>query len=170
VGSTIEYVTILIGANDVCTSSESTMTSVAEFRSQFTNAMNNLKSRAPNARVYVVSIPDIYNLWDVLKNNSNARSRWSLYNICQSMLANPTSTSTTDAERRARVKQRNIDFNTVLGEVCAAYGSNCHYDGNAIFNTRFEARDVSTLDYFHPSVAGEAKLANAAWLASGFAK
>jgi len=168
VTATTEYVTILIGANDVCTSSESTMTTVDTFRSQLTTAMNTLKARAPNARVYVVSIPNIYNLWYVLKGNSSARLRWALYSICQSMLKNPTSTTKTDTDRRLRVAARNVAFNTVLAEVCTAYGPNCSYDNNAVYNTSFLASDVSTLDYFHPSVAGQSKLAAAAWAASGF--
>jgi lysophospholipase L1-like esterase len=169
VATNIEYVTILIGANDVCTSSESTMTSVETFRSQFTTAMTTLKARVPNARVYVVSIPNIYNLWYVLKGNSSARLRWALYGICQSMLKNPTSTTQTDTDRRLRVAARNVAFNTVLADVCVGYGANCTFDQNAVYKTNFSGSDVSTLDYFHPSVAGQAKLAGAAWLASGFA-
>ncbi len=163
-----EYVTILMGGNDVCTSSESTMTSVATFRSQFQTAMNSLAARLPNARVYVVSIPSVYNLWAVLKNNGSARFTWWLFRICQSMLKNPSSTSSTDTARRARVQQRNVDFNTQLAEVCATY-VNCRFDGNAVYSTAFTASDISTRDYFHPSLAGQTKLAGVAWTASGLA-
>ncbi|MBP7693029.1 MAG: SGNH/GDSL hydrolase family protein [Anaerolineales bacterium] len=168
VTSTIQYVTILMGANDVCTSSESTMTSVAAFQSQFTAALNLLKTNAPNAQIYVVSIPNIYNLWAILKGSSTARFTWSVLRICQSMLANASSTSSTDEARRQRVRQRNIDFNSALAQVCAQY-ANCRFDNNAVFNTTFVKGDVSTRDYFHPSLAGQVKLANVAWGASGFA-
>lgn len=164
----VEYVTILIGANDVCASSEASMTSVDAFRTKFQEGMQRLASGTPNARIYVVSIPNVYNLWSVLKNNYAARVTWSLANICQSMLANPGSTSQTDMARRERVRQRNIDFNTVLQEVCAQYPQ-CRFDNNAIFNTVFTAGDVSTRDYFHPSIAGQAKLSSMAWQASGMA-
>ena len=167
VGSSIQYVTILIGANDVCTSSESTLTSVANFQAQFQAGLNTIRTKAPNAQIYVVSIPNIYNLWAILRTNATARFTWSLFGICQSMLANANSTSTTDAARRARVKQRNIDFNTVLATVCAAT-ANCRFDNNAVFNTTFVTTDVSTRDYFHPSLAGQAKLAVTAWGAAGF--
>ncbi len=83
------------------------------------------------------------------------------------MLANPTSTKRADVNRRAAVRQRNIDFNTQLAQVCATY-TNCIFDNNAIFNTAFTTSDVSTIDYFHPSVAGQKKLANTAWTAAGF--
>src|SRR5215208_994843 len=64
-----EYVTVLMGANDVCTSSESTMTPVDTLRSQLRNALTTLSASLPNSRVYVVSIPDVYHLWEILHTN-----------------------------------------------------------------------------------------------------
>jgi hypothetical protein len=64
--------------------------------------------------------------------------------------------------RRQRVRQRNIAYNTVLSTVCSRY-VHCRFDGNAAFNTQFTAADVSTRDYFHPSVAGQAKAARVTW-------
>lgn len=165
VSQKVEYVTVLMGANDVCTSSESTMTPVDTFRSQFQAAMDTLTSGLPNVRVFVASIPNIYNLWNILKGNSSARTVWSLYGICQSMLAHPTSTTQTDVTRRNNVRQRNIDFNTQLQQVCAQY-TQCRFDNNAVFNTQFLTSDVSTRDYFHPSIAGQTKLANISWSAT----
>jgi PKD repeat protein len=92
---------------------------------------------------------------------------WSLGGICQSLLANPTSTADADVQRRARVAQRNVDFNQVLHEVCAAT-ANCLWDGWAAYDTPFTAGDVSG-DYFHPSVQGQAKLAQVSWLAGYWA-
>ena len=160
----VEYVTVLMGGNDVCTTSESAMTSTATFRSQFTTAMNAITTTAPTTLIYVVSIPNVYNLWSVLKNNSSARSIWSLFKVCQSMLANPLSTAQADVDRRARVLQREVDFNAALESVCALY-SHCRFDGDAVFNTAFVASDVTTRDYFHPSISGQAKLAGISWAA-----
>ena len=164
----VEYVTILMGGNDVCTSNESTMTSVAEFRAQFQTAMESLMTGSPNARIYVVSIPDISQLWRLYKDNGTARFTWSLFRICQSMLANPLSTQQADVQRRERVRQRNIDFNTQLREVCTVlYSMRCRYDNDAVFTTPLQRTDVSTRDYFHPSLAGQTKLARVAWENSG---
>ena len=162
-GQHVEYVTLLMGGNDVCTSSESTMTSVSNFRTQFSNAMNVITS-SPTTLVYVASLPNVSNLWSVLKNNSSARSVWSLFGVCQSMLKNPLSTAQADVDRRARVLQREVDINTVLQQICAVY-SQCRYDGGAVFGTSFTASDVTTRDYFHPSIAGQAKLAAVSWAA-----
>lgn len=163
----VEYVTMLIGANDACTSSESTMTPVTTFRANVDSALNRIKAGLPNARVAVISIPDIYRLWYVGKDSSSARSAWSLFGICQSMLANPTSTTQTDVDRRARVRQRVIDFNTQLAQACTAYGANCDFDDNAVFNYPFVLSQVSTWDYFHPNTSGQAVLASITY-ANGF--
>jgi lysophospholipase L1-like esterase len=172
-GRGAEYVTVLIGGNDVCTSSETTMTATADFRSRFETAMRSLATGSPNAKVYVLSIPDVYNLWATLKGNGSARFIWAIFGICQSMLARPTSTTQADNDRRIRVQQRNKDFNTQLLDICAAYVTylpaegqgTCKTDGGATFATKFAASDVSTRDYFHPSLAGQTKLANVSWTA-----
>ena len=163
----VQYVTMLIGANDACTSSESTMTSVTTFRSQIDAALNTLKSGLPGAKVLVISVPDIKRLWQVGKDTSAARTAWGLFGICQSMLANPTSTATADNDRRNRVRQRVIDFNTQLAQACVAYGANCAFDNNAVFNFQFVLSQVSTWDYFHPNSTGQAALAQTSY-AAGF--
>jgi lysophospholipase L1-like esterase len=155
-------VTILMGANDVCTSSEATMTSVSTFRSQFAQAMATLSAGLPGARIAVGSIPDIYNLWSILKDDSSARLAWFAFGICQSMLGNPQSMAQADVDRRNNVRQRNIDFNTQLAEVCAQY-IHCHFDNNAAFNMAFTPAHVSTIDYFHPSVMGQTLAASVGW-------
>lgn len=160
----VGYVTVLMGGNDVCTSSESTMTSVASFQSSFTNAMNTITNGSPSTLVYVASIPNVYQLWSILKNNSTARATWALFSVCQSMLANPLSTAQADVDRRARVLQREIDFNSVLSTVCGAYAQ-CRFDNGAVFGTAFKTSDISTRDYFHPSLAGQKKLAAVSWSA-----
>ncbi|HEX6498102.1 MAG TPA: SGNH/GDSL hydrolase family protein [Micromonosporaceae bacterium] len=161
----VDYVTMLIGANDACTSSESTMTSVTTFRSNIDAALNTLKSGLPNARIFVISIPDIYRLWYVGHTSSSAVNTWNLFGICQSMLANATSTAQTDVDRRQRVRQRVIDFNSQLAQACTAYGSNCLFDNNAVFNYPFTLSQLSTWDYFHPNTSGQAVLASVSYAA-----
>ncbi|WP_446219800.1 SGNH/GDSL hydrolase family protein [Micromonospora sp. IBHARD004] len=163
----VEYVTMLIGANDACTSSESTMTSVATFRANVDSALNRLKAGLPNARVAVISVPDIHRLWYIGKSNFSALSAWSTFGICQSMLANATSTAQADVDRRARVRQRVIDYNSQLAQACTAYGANCDFDGNAVFNYPFVLSQVSGWDYFHPNTSGQAVLASVSY-ANGF--
>ena len=166
VGQSVEYVTILMGANDACASSEAGMTPVATYRAQFAAAMATLSAGLPSARICVVSVPDLYRLWQIYHDSFLARTTWTLVGICQSMLARPGSTAQADEDRRLRVRQRVIDYNAQLAAVCAEY-VHCRFDGNAAFNANFVRSDVSTRDYFHPSVAGQAKAAAVTW-AAGF--
>jgi len=142
------------------------MTSVADFRSQFQTAMARLMSgtQGTGTVVYVVSIPNVYQLWSLFRGSWWARFIWSTADICQSLLANPTSGQTADVTRRETVRQRNIAYNAELASVCAGYASRCRFDNNAAFNTTFTTSDVSG-DYFHPSTAGQAKLASVSWAA-----
>jgi len=159
-----QYVTVLMGGNDLCTPSVGTMTSVATFRTQLTAAMDTLASGLPSVRVEVESIPNAYHLWELFKDNFVARSVWSLFSVCQSLLANPLSTTVADVARREAVRQRNIAFNDVLRDTCALY-IQCRFDGYAVFNTVFTASDITGRDYFHPSTSGQAKLASVTWAA-----
>jgi lysophospholipase L1-like esterase len=160
------YVTVLIGANDACTSSEDTMTSVADFQVSVTAALDILAASPTPPAVLVASIPDVHRLWEVGKDSSSARTAWSTYQICQSMLANPTSTADADVERRARVRQRVADYNGVLAATCAQHDF-CTDDGQAVFAYPFERSHLSTWDYFHPNSSGQNVLAEVTW-AAGF--
>lgn len=156
----VDYVTVLMGANDLCTSSTSTMTPTATFQSQFQTALTNYFAARPSSKMFVSSIPNIYQLWSVLHANFSAVSTWTLFGICQAML----STSNSSADRQAVVAQEAAD-NNVLATVCAQF-ANCRWDGYATYNTAFSASDVSTVDYFHPSIQGQNKLASVTWAAS----
>ena len=39
----------------------------------------------------------------------------------------------------------------------------CRFDGFAVYDHAFERGEVSRLDYFHPSLAGQRTLASLTW-------
>jgi lysophospholipase L1-like esterase len=158
------YVTVLMGANDACTDTEAQMTPVTTFREQFAAGLQALAAQTTPPKVLVASIPDLHRLWSVGKDSSSARSAWSAYGICQSMLADPTSTDETDQARRTRVRERVEAYNAELASVCATYAF-CRYDGGAVFGYPFQLSQLSTWDYFHPNTAGQAVLADVTWRA-----
>jgi lysophospholipase L1-like esterase len=158
------YVTVLMGANDVCTSSTATMTPVDTFRAQFQQTLAILAAGLPaNSHIFVASIPDIYHLWEIYHDDFLAELVWSTAHICQSLL----SQANTDADRQA-VRYRGVQLNAVLAEECGRY-ANCRFDGNAVFGVQFTRSMVSRLDYFHPSLSGQAALAEVTWRASWWA-
>jgi lysophospholipase L1-like esterase len=157
-----DMVLVLMGANDVCTTSEATLTPVASFRASYKSGLEILSKGLPDSRINISSIPNIFNLWSVLHKTTAAQLVWSLGSICQAMLKSPTSEATADKERRAKVQKRNEEFNAVLAEVCAEF-IHCSYDKGAAYAINFVPADVGTIDYFHPNTAGQAIAAETAW-------
>jgi lysophospholipase L1-like esterase len=159
VGQGAEYVTILMGANDLC-GWDGTLTSTATFRAQFTETLDILRTGLPASHVFVASIPNLYQLWSILRTNPVAQTVWQAAGICPSML----NFFNSPADRQA-VIDREAELNQVLEDVCATW-SNCRFDNYLTFNYDFTRSMVSRLDYFHPSLSGQATLAALTWRAS----
>jgi lysophospholipase L1-like esterase len=155
----VQYVTVLIGANDACTGRVADMTGTRTFRKQVDTALARLKKGLPKARVLVVSIPNIYRLWQLGHENERAVRAWNR-GVCQSMLARPTSTAKADDERRHQVEDRVDAYNRELEAACEKYGRKCRWDGGGAHRVRFSLDLVNEIDYFHPDVEGQNKLAD----------
>ncbi len=149
-----DYVTVLIGANDVCTDSEQQMTPSAELSRRARAALAYLHDALPGVRIFVASIPDVYRLWQVAGVVPQARLVWQLAGVCRSMLANPGSSSRGDAARRLRVRQRIVADNAEMQQACAAVAG-CSDDGGAVYRYPFMLADLSGWDFFHPNRNGQ---------------
>lgn len=123
-------------------------------------------------------------------NKRAARLLWDTLGVvpCKTMLfrpniprnEGPTPDPTNTAEqRRLRVRAHNIALNEVFAEECAAM-LRCRFDDHAVFDLvsnrdasgvlladkeqwGFTDVDISTQDHFHPSFAGQRKLAETVW-------
>jgi lysophospholipase L1-like esterase len=166
-GQDPDFVLIEIGANDACAE---TPTSTATFREQVRSALQVLVSANKQVYIQLMSIPDINNLRTIFTEppDPNALGRWEAFHVCQGLLEDPLSTEAADEERREAFRAQVIAYNEALQEVCAEF-KRCIWDDYAVFSTEFTTADVATVantptaDYFHPSVAGQARLAEAAW-------
>ena len=189
-----DYVTIEIGANDACRSTITNQTPTATFRGQVDAALDKLVEEDPKVYIEMLSIPDINQLHTLFTSppDQNALTRWSALNVCQALLENPLSTAPADVDGRAAFRAQVIAYNGALADVCAEF-QRCRFDDNAVFNLSFTQADVatvtntgglpifpwnvipvfgpgaipnSTADYFHPSLQGQALLAETSWNAT----
>ena len=158
-----DYVTVLIGANDACTTEETAMTSVEDYTGAFNAALDALVRGLPNARILVLSIPDLGRLWEIGKDRPDVRGVWQAYGVCPSMLADPTDTSAAAIARRQRVRARIQAYNAAMAAACGRHPAQCRHDQDALFDYRFNLDEVSDIDYWHPSKRGQATLAQIAW-------
>lgn len=156
-----QYVTILIGADDLCANSARLMTPLSRYATSFGSAMAVLERGLPtSAHIFVASIPNLATLWRTEKANPTAKFVWAYADLCLDMLGS----SSTASERR-EVLTREFAFNSAMAAICARW-ANCHSDRLALFDYRFVASQVSSLDFFHPSVSGQALIASVTWARS----
>ena len=148
-----------MGANDLC-GWDGALTPTATFRAQFRKTLGILRDGLPGSHVFVASIPNLHQLWSVLRTHPLAQVVWQTADICPSMLDFFNS----PADRRA-VVERQRELNDVLRDACATW-ANCRFDDYLVYAYDFTRDQVSRLDFFHPSLRGQATLAALTWEAS----
>ncbi len=151
-----DYVTFLLGGNDLCTWSKMSITSVSSFERHFCRAIEILTEGLPRAHIYVSSIPNVHRLWEILHQDPAAQTVWRYSRGCRSLLG----PRATQADRRA-VLERNLALNAVLEKVTAEQ-ERVRFDDHALFEHAYTPAYVS-LDYFHPSHVGQQELAQISW-------
>ncbi|PNG22077.1 SGNH/GDSL hydrolase family protein [Streptomyces cahuitamycinicus] len=161
VGRKPQLVTVMVGANDACRSTPAAMTPVSAFRADFEDSLRSLRKALPKAQVFVASVPNLKRLWSQGRTSPMGKQVWKM-GICPSMLGDPDALDSAATLRRDTVQKRVEDYNKVLGEVCAE-DKRCRYDGGAVYDYRFGTAQLSRWDYFHPSVNGQARLAEIAY-------
>lgn len=154
VASGIGYVTIAIGTNDLCedVTSIDQMTPVGTYEGHVRSALNALFGKSPDARVLIASIPNWLHVAQSYPNEPRPSG------TCPLLFEDGVANSAT----QAAVHQRSIEYNGALASACAEF-VNCRYDGGAVFGLALGLGDLSALDAFHLSVAGQAKVAAATW-------
>jgi lysophospholipase L1-like esterase len=155
----VEYVTILIGANDACAANLTGMTSVATFRAEVDSALARLKKGLPKTAVLLASVPDLYRLWQLGRRNAQVVQVWDRLDVCPSMFAAPTSTAPADADRRRAVRDRITAYNNQLRQACRTYGKRCRWDNGRVHEAPYSLDLLNETDYFHPNASGQRELA-----------
>ena len=165
----VDYVSILMGANDLlrmmrrtggrCTVVPSGMTPVATFTAEFRAALEAFTTLRPSARIMVVSIPNVPRLWSLFGDDVAVQAVWQRNGGCTAPASDPRN----DAAR-AIAARRIVAYNAALARVCRAF-ARCRWDGGATYRYPFAKTDFSPVDYFHPNVNGQRRIAEIVWRA-----
>ncbi len=172
------YVTVFMGHNDVCQNDFADIPTDAEFEANMRAGLESLRTGLPvGATVYVVSIVDIYKLWELGDELTalgllDCELLWSLTLLelfpCGTMLSPLNS-----EEDRQFTRGRNIAFNEILSALVDEYSQadpeHYYFYTGSIFDTEFVADDISWIDCFHPSPRGQKKLSHKTWNVGPFA-
>ena len=165
-GSSV-YVTFELGTNDLCDVSQ---TPLDDFEAELRDAMAVLEHLPSGSRILMLSVPDFSHFYTITHANSKARAYLSTRAgslDCPPFLG--TRSQYTMTEAKATLAGYNAILYKVCDEIQATDGLDgklsCTHDEAALSERNFTIADLSTADYFHPSLSGQAKMAAAAWSA-----
>jgi lysophospholipase L1-like esterase len=166
------YVTFMLGINDLC---DDPKTPLADFTTQARTAVETLRvNLPPGSRLLMVPVPDYRHFRAITQADPTARAALLLYKNstrCAPFLGANSPTSIPDAE--AILASYNAALKAICDEENAMTGPqvnlHCTYNEDLLSDRDFVIRDLSTVDYFHPSLTGQAKMAAAAWKADAWA-
>lgn len=158
INNAADYITMTIGANDLCSWPANHRTKLNEFKTKMISEMTRIIESRPKVKIAMSPIPNLYNLWEVASTDSQCQSRWDFFNICAPLL-----NSKRTPEERQKFMGRWQDANQALEEIAGQFPDHILFPKDA-GTTVFEMKHISELDCFHPSIAGQDLLAAATWL------
>lgn len=147
-----DYVTVMIGANDVCG-----QTPLTQFENDVEIILATLTTRLPNVKIQMVPIPDLGRLREVGLEDSQCQRKWNLLNMCRSLLH-----ARATGQERQVVLERLEHANDILAAASARYPDHASID-MTLASYEFERRHISSVDCFHPSIAGQNLIAELSW-------
>jgi lysophospholipase L1-like esterase len=155
-GTIPDYVTIMIGANDLCANPADWNAAVTAIHADLKTVITKLIQLNESVKVLISSVPDMVRLREVGRAN-NCQPKWNRWNICSALLGAERSEGEVQefGNRYASVH----DYYAALAD---EFPANVKYN----HNTRefdFEPKHLATLDCFHPSVEGQKELSRLNW-------
>jgi lysophospholipase L1-like esterase len=155
-----QLITVQSGGNDICSAKDPDhATSPTVFRAEFQSAIDVLRTRLPNARLLLTSITD-EGRW----NDGSVQIPGNVKKLSDGTVCDPKvdQNGKQDPSRRAEIQSLEMRDDAILKQVCAT-DAHCRWDGGAFFRLAYTTADISTLDAFHPSVAGLNLFSSTAW-------
>ena len=164
------YVTFELGTNDLC---DFPMTDPGEFQARLSSALATLRTGLPaGSRILMLSVPDFAHFHAMTQADPTTRAALLIPRAsnCPPYLG-------TDARTSLRSSNSYLSqYNGILEAGCDAIDTGagtssvtCTYNVELLSESDFVATDLSTYDYFHPSLTGQAKMAENAWRADAWA-
>ncbi|MGA3056779.1 MAG: SGNH/GDSL hydrolase family protein [Candidatus Limnocylindrales bacterium] len=162
------YVTFELGTNDLCVDS---MTDPSAFEADLRSAVSILRAGLPaGSRILMMSVPDFSHFRDITQLDPKAKAFLAIprvSNNCPPFLGENGTTTLDQAETYLRLYDASLT--RVCDEIAATDAPTgklyCTSSQSRLSLSDFTVADLSTVDYFHPSIRGQAKIADAAWAA-----
>jgi hypothetical protein len=179
---------VLLGGNDICNRDcvnpadcGNPVYTDTQWRDAVRAGLDPLVAGLPlGSTIYLVGVPRVQDLRDVglTKDDVNCNTTWNTFGICSIITNGGTLNGESYATRKAGVAERQKRYNEILRDEAAAYNANttgqnprgievaADYVDEAtpsVGTTTFLNTEINSGDCFHPSKAGQDKLAFGAW-------
>jgi len=183
-----DHVEVLLGGNDICNrdcidplNCGDPVYTDAQWRTAVRAGLDPLVAGLPlGSTVYLVGIPRVQDLREVglQKTGTTCNTQWSTFGICRIVTNGGVLNGEDYATRRAGVGERQRRYNEILREEALAYTANTtgqnprgievitdYVDEStpSVGTTAFVPDDIDWADCFHPSIAGQDKIAGGVW-------
>jgi lysophospholipase L1-like esterase len=156
-----DYVTILSGANDVCTWTHTAEEELPNFKQHLLETIDYLTSTSPDVKILLVPIPNMAEIYPLGILNS-CQEKWSIFNICQKLL------SPSNSEMDRQIFLNDVEkVNLAIYDVAQTRPLNVKFAAG-VDHAILTAEHISKIDCFHPSVAGQNYLAKLTWESGWF--
>ena len=164
------YVTFELGTNDLC-ADPNPKTDPASFERDLAAAIAILRAGLPaGSRILMLSVPDFPHFHDITQANSAALANLALpenSNRCPPYLGDNGPFSPAQADDY--LSRYDAALEGACRDIAATDSPSgklyCTYNATLLADTDFLIADLSTVDYFHPSLSGQARMAADAWAA-----
>lgn len=157
-----QLVTVLLGGNDACAPTLDEMTPAADFEDRLTRLFARITGEVPDAAILAMSVPDLHRLWELGRADARTVQVWNSSPSCTNLLGSADEESAEATARRDAVAARVVEYNAAIARVCGATDG-CIHDDGAVYGYAFTADEISAIDRFHPSIAGQRAIAAIAW-------
>ncbi len=144
------YVTILMGGNDICGSNYP----LAQFQQFFQNEMQRSVEALTNADLILLS--SLPNIGAVVEGPGCPIGGWAFEQAMRALCPN------------SNLERQEIDAlvssaNTAMQTVADMFPNKVLFDGLRVFNYPINGDDISPFDCFHPNLAGQRNLSETLW-------
>ncbi len=162
-----DYVTLLIGPNDICNKDIEKMTETSVFQSRVQKTIETLLNANSEVKILISELPDVERVWRIardhkLSNINGARTCsdvWKRMPFCANLL------TISDPKDRMRMRQRAEDYNISLDALDAKFQKIAPDQvrvAKGIYDSKFELSALSA-DCFHPNIKGQNMLSDTTW-------
>ncbi len=166
-----DYVTLLVGANDICADSLEDATPVKSYLNSYGKILNEILKQAPTTRILVVALAP----YDQLRNSDDAflaafpkmqscADFWQMAPLCKSIThGNDSNTH----KVKIRVNTLNAGLRNLVNTLQKKFGDRVRF-ADKIAKRSIQPQDLS-IDCFHPNDIGQKDIAEFSWRSTWWA-